>query len=873
MTMTRSAGGLVLLLGAAGCFPEVAYEADKIGIVDPDSGGLGGDDGGGSGGSGGGSGGDGDTCQRYADEDGDGYGAGEPLAVDCEADGYVISGDDCDDGNAEIHPAASERCNSVDDDCDGTTDEDLVYDWYADTDSDGFGAGASLDDCDPPAGSVDNDLDCDDLNADVFPDAPEVCNELDDDCDGDIDDADANLDLTSATTWHHDSDGDGYGSVSDTTLSCEPPDSTFIADGTDCDDSNAAYNPGATEVCDGEDNDCDFAIDDADASLDPTSATEWHHDRDSDGFGAAAVGATTCIAPSGMVVDDRDCDDGDAEIHPGADEVCNGVDDDCDALTDDRDPDLDTSTGTAFHTDADGDGYGDASTAVAACVNPGGLVVDATDCDDSTSAIHPGATEVCNALDDDCDALIDDADPSLDLSTTSTWYEDADGDGLGVSSTVQACDQPSGYTDNADDCDDSGFDDYDGDLLQDCEDSDADGDGLSETYDADDLDDSIVRGPTGGFGTDGPLSLSGTTGWTDGEDFTLLGADATAGDTNIAVDDVSVFAVGDEVLVVDLQGADAGDFGFYYVTAVSGSTLELEPPVTVDHDADDVVVVQRVPHYTTATVSGTLSPAAWDGEGGGLVVFRATGAVTVSGSIDVSGLGYLGGRGVSGNSYNPTSGGTWSGGPASASTYGVAVDGGGGAVISYEDLSACGGGGAYGTDGGAGDYMWGSNTYSAGASYGDSALSQWFFGSGGGGGAPDDESDGNHSGNRSGAGGAGGGLIAVYSADSITVSGSVLADGEAGEAASFSSAYYWNQGENGGGGAGAGGQVLLVADTLSLSGKVSAEGGSGGVWATDTTSTKGYGGDGGDGRTRLEYTSVSGVSAVSPVPTAGTYVD
>jgi hypothetical protein len=851
----------------------VAYDAGKIAAANPGDTGSSGDANEGQADDGSG------NCMRYADADGDGYGAGEGLSVDCEASGYSTTNDDCDDSDPLVNPGASERCNELDDDCDSQVDEDVSYEWYTDADGDGFGSGDSLDDCDPPAGVAEVAGDCDDSSAAVNPDAIEVCNEIDDDCDALIDDEDESVDLGTAETWYLDGDGDGYGLASDTVSACASPSDSFVLEGTDCDDVNPEINPGATEVCDGEDNDCDSAIDDADASLDVLTTTEWHTDGDSDGFGSPAVAAMACVAPSGTVEDGTDCDDTNGDVNPDALEVCNEIDDDCDRDIDDEDSDVDLSTGTTYYTDSDGDLYGDDTTGIEACANPGGLVENDDDCDDGLPAVNPDATEICNGIDDDCDTDIDDDDPSLDTSTGSTWYRDADGDGLGVASpTTEACDEPFGYTDNSDDCDDTGFDDYDGDLVQDCEDSDADGDGLSSTYDADDLDDAIVRGPTGGTGADGSLSVTGPS-WGDAGDYTLLSASASAGDSNIAVDSASVFASGDEVLIVDLQGSAAGTYGFYFVSGVSGSTLNLEPPLVDDFDASDIVAVQRVPQYTTVNVTGTLSPEEWDGEGGGVVAFRATGAVDVSGSVDASGMGYLGGDGVTGFSwsyyyyYQATSGGTWSEGPAFATSYGTAVDGGGGAVLALEDLSVCGGGGAYGTDGGEGDYIGGTVTLSPGASYGDSALAEWFFGSGGGGGTPDYDYDGTDSNNITGDGGNGGGLIAIYSATSITVSGTVSADGSDGDDAEWTGGTLAARGEIGGGGAGAGGQILLVSDAISITGSVTAEGGSGGKWSEDIVSYSGFGGDGGDGRTRLEYSSVSGSSAVAPTPSTGTYAD
>jgi hypothetical protein len=117
--------------------------------------------------------------------------------------------------------------------------------------------------------------------------------------------------------------------------------------------------------------------------------------------------------PSGYVTSDDDCDDTDADIHPGADEYCNGTDDDCDGDTDEDDA-LDVST---FYADADGDGYGDAGSTTAACAAPSGYTADATDCDDADASVWPGATEVCgDGQINDCDGSLADAFGTCGLS-------------------------------------------------------------------------------------------------------------------------------------------------------------------------------------------------------------------------------------------------------------------------------------------------------------------------------------------------------------------------------------------------------------------------------------------------------------------------
>ncbi|MCK6527037.1 lamin tail domain-containing protein [Myxococcota bacterium] len=274
-----------------------------------------------------------ETCDGV-DQDCDG-GADDGLTIDADGDGHSTADscdgtrDDCDDGLATVYAGAAEICDGLDDDCDGAVDDGLTFD----VDADGH---TSLASCE---GTRD---DCDDADPAVNPAAVEICDGVDQDCDGGADDG-----LT------FDADGDGHSTAG----SCE---------GTrdDCDDGLAAVYAGAVEVCDGLDDDCDGAVDDGLT------------------FDADADGHTSLVSCEGTR---DDCDDADPTVNPAAAEICDGIDQDCDGGADD-----------GLTVDDDGDGY----STPASC---GGTT---DDCDDTSAYTHPGALEYCDGADNDCNGLV-----------------------------------------------------------------------------------------------------------------------------------------------------------------------------------------------------------------------------------------------------------------------------------------------------------------------------------------------------------------------------------------------------------------------------------------------------------------------------------
>jgi hypothetical protein len=164
---------------------------------------------------------------------------------------------------------------------------------------------------------VDNSSDCDDTNANINPGATELCNGVDDNCFGGIDEG--------CATYYSDADGDGYGNLADSTVDTSQP-SGYVANSSDCDDSNFSVNPGATELCNGIDDNCFGGIDEG--------CITYYEDADGDGYGNPGVSVSSPAPPPGYVANSGDCDDTNANIHPGATELCNNLrDDDCDGHT------------------------------------------------------------------------------------------------------------------------------------------------------------------------------------------------------------------------------------------------------------------------------------------------------------------------------------------------------------------------------------------------------------------------------------------------------------------------------------------------------------------------------------------------------------
>ena len=262
-----------------------------------------------------------DAGTFYTDSDGDGFGDAASAVTSCsQPEGTVTDASDCDDTAAASYPGADEVCDEADNDCDGDVDEDATdaVTYYTDADSDGFGdAATAVSSCTQPDGTVTDGSDCDDAAAGSYPAADEVCDDADNDCDESIDE-----DATDASTFYADADNDTHGDASVTKDACTQP-TGFVASSDDCDDSASQTYPGADEICDEADNDCDEAVDE-----DAIDQKTWYFDGDGDDYGTD-VTEQACKQPKKYGANTGDCDDSDAEVNPGASEICDGDDEDC----------------------------------------------------------------------------------------------------------------------------------------------------------------------------------------------------------------------------------------------------------------------------------------------------------------------------------------------------------------------------------------------------------------------------------------------------------------------------------------------------------------------------------------------------------------
>ena len=248
-----------------------------------------------------------------------GWSASSPSTVDCDDEDAALTPQDLDgdgfstcDGDCDDDPAAcgadcipddsvTDTCDDYDNNCDGDIDEGLRTAFYEDLDTDGFGSDESLiEACFSPEGYVEQGGDCDDLEVLAHPYAIEVCDTIDNNCDGNVDEEGAYGSFDS----YFDGDGDGFGDDAQVINSCDLA-ANYVLVGGDCDDTASTAHPAGTEICDGLDNDCDGNTDDNTA----VNQTMWYADADGDGVGDDRTVQQACNAPTGFVSTNGDCDD------------------------------------------------------------------------------------------------------------------------------------------------------------------------------------------------------------------------------------------------------------------------------------------------------------------------------------------------------------------------------------------------------------------------------------------------------------------------------------------------------------------------------------------------------------------------------------
>jgi hypothetical protein len=384
----------------------------------------------------------------FRDNDGDGF--GNPLmdTSSCflvEPIGYTKISGDCNDTNPNISPNSVEICDNIDNNCSGQADEGLVTRrYFRDLDGDGFGTlqkDTTVCDLNPPVGYSIFANDCNDLAKKIFPTATEECDNIDNNCNNQIDEG------LPKYLYYEDKDNDGYGNNDKDTMLCAISSPFgYSTIGADCNDSDKTIYPGASELCDNKDNNCSGQIDEG------FTVSRYFRDLDRDGYGSSSMDTLVCASaiPIGYSSFSNDCDDYDDKIYPGATELCDNKDNDCSGIADDG------LVQNIYYFDNDGDGFGTLQKDTITCTTtaPMGYSINASDCDDADANINPGKSEICDNIDNNCSGSIDEGLQKY------TYFMDKDGDGFGSpdkDTTTCFSEQPMGFSRFSLDCNDHDY--------------------------------------------------------------------------------------------------------------------------------------------------------------------------------------------------------------------------------------------------------------------------------------------------------------------------------------------------------------------------------------------------------------------------------
>jgi hypothetical protein len=405
-----------------------------------------------------------DNCPEVVNpdqEDLDDNGVGDACSDDLDGDGVPNSGDNCplksnggqldtdgdgqgnvcdddDDGDGDpdvsdcnpldnaIHQGAQEICNGLDDDCNQIIDDEKAegcITFYLDNDGDSFGQEAVSKCLCGPKGNFSTTKagDCNDGEPKANPASMEVCDFVDNDCDGQVDQVGAG----GCLSYYKDSDNDGFGLSGTQQCQCGPTAERPTKKGGDCDDVNPNAYPGGTEYCGNGDENCDGLIDEVGAK----GCVTYFYDVDGDGWGNEEQSQCRC-KPGNLYTSLKpgDCDDGNKLTNPTAVEICDSQDNNCNKLIDEGEP-----TGcTKWYIDVDGDGWapkGGASSCKCAPEKPF-TAQSVGDCNDNNAKINPSENEVCDGKDNNCNSQVDEGFADTDSDGTKDCTDsDDDNDG------------------------------------------------------------------------------------------------------------------------------------------------------------------------------------------------------------------------------------------------------------------------------------------------------------------------------------------------------------------------------------------------------------------------------------------------------------